>query len=292
MESLKMLLRIDHNTTYSYEKEVVLAPHIIRLYPKTDCTQKTRFFSLQTDPEETGRSINSDLDGNTTVTLWFSGKYERLTMQTQCVVETLRGNPFDFIISDVKFLNLPMKYPDMLRPTLAPYLVVDPQTCREVSELRESVLAETDAKTLDFLLALCERIRRGFTYLIRENGDPWPVERTLEEKKGSCRDLVALFISVCRSTGLACRHVSGYTFNEDQDFAHNLHAWAEVYVPGGGWRGYDPSAGLAVANHHVTLATGAEHELISPVSGSFYADRVATRLEFSVNISEDAYRLE
>ncbi len=283
-----MLLRIDHSTVYSYGKKVVLTPHIIRLHPKNDCTQKTRFFSLKTDPEETGRSLNSDLDGNTTTTLWFSGEHERLVMQTRCVVETLRNNPFDFIISDVRFLDLPMKYPDILVSALVPYLEVSPKTCREVSELRESVLAETGAKTLDFLLALCECIRGEFLHIIRENGAPWSVKRTLKEKRGSCRDLVALFVNVCRSTGLACRYVSGYALNEDRDSPHNLHAWAEVYVPGGGWRGYDPTAGLAVADRHVGLAAGTEHELVSPVSGSFYADGAAPRLEFSVNVSKDA----
>ena len=278
-----MLLSIDHNMTYSYGREVVLAPHTVRLRPRDGGGQMTHMFSLRTDPPEAGRSVNSDLDGNITVTLWFVGEFDRLVIDTSCVVETLRENPFDFIVSDIKFLDLPMRYPPEQEAALGPYLALGRKTALAVTELRETIVSQTRGRTTDFILSLCEYIHENFPHVSRDEGAPWPAEKTLREKRGSCRDLVELFASVCRSTGLACRHVSGYALSGRRK-GDELHAWAEVYLPGGGWRGYDPSAGLAVADRHVAVASGATHQLIAPVSGTFYGDGAESELGFRVKI--------
>ena len=285
-----MLLSIDHNTTYSYGKRVVLAPHTVRLRPRDGGGQMTHMFSLKTGPHEAGRSVNSDLDGNTTVTLWFTGEFDSLAIDTHCVVETLRENPFDFIVSDIGFLDLPMQYPPEEKTALGPYLTLDRKTAQAVSELRETIVSETGGKTTDFILSLCQHIHDNFPHVTREYGAPWPAERTLREKKGSCRDLVELFASVCRSAGLACRHVSGYALSERRKKENELHAWAEVYIPGGGWRGYDPSLGLAVSDRHVAVASGATHGLIAPVSGSFYGDGAEAQLRFRVRVRKTPIR--
>ncbi len=279
-----MLLSINHNTTYSYGKRVVLAPHIVRLRPRDGGGQMTHMFSLKTDPPDAGRSVNSDLDGNTTVTLWFAGECDSLAIYTHCVVETLRENPFDFIVSDTRFLDLPMQYPPEQKAALGPYLAVSRKTVLAVTELSETILSKTRGRTTDFILSLCEHIYENFPHVVRDEGAPWPAERTLREKRGSCRDLVELFAGVCRSAGLACRHVSGYALSERSRTGDELHAWAEVYIPGGGWRGYDPSSGLAVADHHVAVASGATNGLIAPVSGSFYGDGAEAELQFQVRV--------
>lgn len=285
-----MLLSIDHNTIYSYGKKVVLAPHIVRLRPRDGGGQMTHMFSLKTDPPDAGRSVNSDLDGNTTVTLWFTGECDSLTIDTHCVVETLRENPFDFIVSDIRFLDLPMQYPPEQKAALGPYLAFGRKTAQAVSELRETIISETRGKTTDFILSLCQHIHDNFPHVAREHGAPWPAERTLREKKGSCRDLVELFASVCRSAGLACRHVSGYALSKRRKKGDELHAWAEVYIPGAGWRGYDPSSGLAVADRHVAVASGATNALTAPVSGSFYGDGVEPQLQFRVRVRKTPIR--
>lgn len=285
-----MLLSIDHNTTYSYGEKVVLAPHTVRLRPRDGGGQMTHMFSLRTDPPEAGRSVNSDLDGNTTVTLWFTGELDSLTIDTSCVVETLRENPFDFIVSDVRFLDLPMEYPREQKAALRPYLAVSKETALVVSPLREAILSETMGKTTDFILSLCEHIHENFPHMVREQGGPWSAERTLREKRGSCRDIVELFAAVCRSAGLACRHVSGYALSARRKKGDELHAWAEVYIPGGGWRGYDPSSGLAVSDRHVAVASGPTHGLITPVSGSFYGDGTEVELGFHVRVRETGKR--
>ena len=285
-----MLLSIDHNTTYSYGKKVVLAPHTVRLRPRDGGGQMTHMFSLRTDPPEAGRSVNSDLDGNTTVTLWFTGESDSLTIDTSCVVETLRENPFDFIVSDVRFLDLPMEYPREQKAALRPYLAVSKKTALAVLPLRETILSQTMGKTTDFILSLCEHIHDNFPHVAREQGGPWSAERTLREERGSCRDLVELFAAVCRSVGLACRHVSGYALSARRKKGDELHAWAEVYIPGGGWRGYDPSSGLAVSDRHVAVASGATHGLIAPVSGSFYGDGAEVELQFRVRVRKTGKR--
>ena len=285
-----MLLSIDHNTTYSYGKKVVLAPHTVRLCPRNDGGQIPHMFSLKTDPPEAGRSVNSDLDGNTTVTLWFAGESERLVIDTHCVVETLRDNPFDFIVSDLRFLDLPTQYPREQKSSLRPYTTVSRKTALAVSELRETILSQSRGKTMDFILTLCGYIHKNFPHVARDHGAPWPAERTLGEKMGSCRDLVELFASVCRSAGLACRHVSGYALSKKRRRGDELHAWAEVYIPGGGWRGYDPSSGLAVSDRHIAVASGANHELIAPVSGSFYGDGARAELQFKVRVKKTGKR--
>ncbi len=289
-ETRKVLLSIDHNTTYSYGKKVVLAPHTVRLCPRNDGGQIPHMFSLKTDPPEAGRSVNSDLDGNTTVTLWFAGESERLVIDTRCVVETLRENPFDFVVSDARFLDLPMQYPREQKASLRPYTTVSRKTALAVSELRETILSQSRGKTMDFILTLCGYIHKNFPHVVREQGPPWSPERTLREEKGSCRDLVELFASVCRSAGLACRHVSGYALSKRRKREDELHSWAEVYIPGGGWRGYDPSSGLAVSDLHVAVASGATNELVAPVSGSFYGDGARAELQFQVRVRKTPMR--
>ncbi|MCY4378456.1 MAG: transglutaminase family protein [Candidatus Dadabacteria bacterium] len=285
-----MLLSIDHNTTYSYGKKVVLAPHIVRLRPRDGGGQMTHMFSLKTDPPDAGRSVNSDLDGNTTVTLWFTGECDSLAIDTHCVVETLRENPFDFIVSDTRFLDLPMQYPPEQKAALGPYLSVSKKTALAVTELRETILSRARGRTTDFILSLCEHIHKNFPHVVRDEGAPWPAERTLREKRGSCRDLVELFAGICRSAGLACRHVSGYALSKRRKKGDELHAWAEVYIPGGGWRGYDPSSGLAVSDRHVAVASGATSGLIAPVSGSFYGDGTKAELQFRVKVRKTSIK--
>ncbi len=281
-----MLISVDHRTSYGYGTEVVLAPHTVRLCPKDDASQKVRSFSLKTDPPEAGRSVNCDLYGTTTVTLWFEGKSSRLVIDTSSVVETLRSNPFDFIVSEMGFLGLPAEYPEELRDCLAPYVAVDEKTAEAVSGICRTIMEKAEGQTTAFITELARHIHDDFEHMVRENGAAWPAERTLAEKRGACRDFVVLFTSVCRSVGLACRLVSGYAISKKAKSENHLHAWAEVYIPGGGWRGYDPTAGIAVSDHHVALATGVTPELIAPVAGSFYGDGAEAKLEFEVNIRE------
>ena len=137
-------------------------------------------------------------------------------------------------------------------------------------------------KTLEFLTVLNQSISRDFTYVTRDMGAPRPPEVTLAAREGSCRDFAVLFAAACRAAGLAARFVSGYNAGAERPEA-DMHAWAEVYIEGGGWRGYDPSSGLAVSTGHVAVAAAAEPALAAPVTGTFRGPAQA-RLTYSISV--------
>ena len=120
-------------------------------------------------------------------------------------------------------------------------------------------------------------------YIIRDVGAPHPAETTLRGQEGSCRDLAVLFCAACRAVGLAARFVSGYERDASLQENGDLHAWAEVYLEGAGWRGYDPSRALAVAASHVAVAASSDPLLASPISGTFRGSASA-KMEFSISM--------
>jgi len=147
-----------------------------------------------------------------------------------------------------------------------------------VSERVESwarqLASQANWQTVAFLMTLNQTIR-AFTYEVREIGAPYPPEQTLTLMRGSCRDYTTLFMAACRSLGMAARFVSGYLFGNPQQ-EHQLHAWVEVYLPGAGWRGFDPTEGTVVGNRHIFLTSTAKPELAAPISGTFQGQASST----------------
>jgi transglutaminase-like putative cysteine protease len=140
---------------------------------------------------------------------------------------------------------------------------------------------------------LADRIHRGFHHIGRLDGAPMSPGETLAGRRGACRDTAMLYVAACRSQGLAARFVSGYSMHHPEEVTeHELHAWVEVYVPGGGWRPYDPSLGLAVADGHVTLAAAPDHELAAPVSGSYRGTGVGSQMDYAVSVQAAECLLE
>ena len=111
-----------------------------------------------------------------------------------------------------------------------------------------------------------------------------PPRVTLEKGQGACRDLAVLFVAACRALGFGARFVSGYHQGHSEPMRRDLHAWAEVYLPGGGWRGYDPSLGLAVADRHVAVAAGTRPDQAAPISGSFRGTGVSSRMRAEIRM--------
>ncbi|MBM3277498.1 MAG: transglutaminase family protein [Candidatus Handelsmanbacteria bacterium] len=137
--------------------------------------------------------------------------------------------------------------------------------------------------TLRFLRSLNTHLHQHWGQLFRADGDPWHPERTLLERQGACRDLAVLFMAACRCQGLPARFVSGYQADAPLEEAHQLHAWAEVYLPGAGWRGYDPAQGLTVAERHVALAAGPTYELGRPTEGTFRCTGALSTLKAQIS---------
>jgi transglutaminase-like putative cysteine protease len=152
---------------------------------------------------------------------------------------------------------------------------------RLVARLRRQV----DDRTIDFLFELCAALHRELRFIARPDGAPWTSDETLLRGEGACRDLAVVFIDACRGVGLAARFVSGYKLELDRiEENADLHAWAEVYLPGGGWRGYDPSLGLVVADRHVAVAASCEPELAAPTTGSFRGTGAIGRMTAQVRL--------
>ena len=262
-----MLYKIIHKTTYTYNQLVWLKPHLIRLKPRNDCWQEIKTFNWTIEPLPQRVSQFIDLDGNNLLKTWFNEATEELELTFTSEVETLKTNPFDYLLESwaVKF---PIDYPSsllcQLQPYLQPYMrFFDPL----LLELAQDIALEVDGNTMNFLFTLNQRIYENFEYITREVGDCWSAGVTLKKKQGSCRDLTIVFMEACRAMGLAARFVSGYQEGDREQDSRDLHAWAEVYLPGGGWRGYDPTLGLAVCDRHVALVASAIPSYAAAVTG-------------------------
>ncbi|NJR37845.1 MAG: transglutaminase family protein [Leptolyngbyaceae cyanobacterium CSU_1_4] len=264
------MYQISHITTYAYDRPVILAPHVIRLRPRSDVAQKLGQFSLAVSPRPHGTSELVDLDGNSIIKVWFKEEATTsLSIQALSQVETFRTNPFDYLLEPWA-AQLPIDYPASLSRQLQPYLSgqfsgsLDPIA----TQLAQEVWQFTEGNTLAFLSELNQRIYTTCKYTIRETGMPLPPSLTWSQQIGSCRDVAVLFIEVCRAIGLAARFVSGYQEGDGDSGDRHLHAWAEVYLPGAGWRGYDPTHGLAVAAGHVAIVASAWAQNAAPVEGT------------------------
>jgi transglutaminase-like putative cysteine protease len=275
-----MRIAIDHSTRYRYDSPVYLEPHTFRLRPREDGAQRLLGWTFEIQPEPSGRSLCLDQDGNVVVRAWFLNPVSELAVRSRFEVETLRENPFDYLpsASDPK---LPMAYATLLRGALAPYLEDDQAPM--VHGFARRLAAESGWQTAEFLTALTQRLYQDTKQVNRPEGEPLPAEITLCNREGSCRDLAVLFCAACRAVNLAARFVSGYEREASLEQNGDLHAWAEVYLEGGGWRGYDPARGMAVGTGHVAVAAASEALLAAPVTGSFRGTATA-KLEFSISM--------
>ncbi|WP_231597816.1 transglutaminase family protein [Synechococcus sp. CBW1002] len=278
-----VFFQIRHELHYAYARPVFLEPMTLRLTPRQDCTQTVLSHRLQVRDPADGAAAVLEPGGGDGLVLWFHKERQTLHLQVEMQVETHRDNPFDWIVTEPAARHLPLTYTPALRAALAPCLggPQHPQVSAWAAELAESV----QGSTTDFLMALADQIHHGFHHVGRPDGAALQPEQTLQERTGACRDTAVLYVAACRSLGLAARFVSGYSMHHPPEVSeHELHAWAEVYVPGGGWRAYDPSLGLAVADGHVVLAAAADPELAAAVSGTYRGTGVTSTMEYRVDL--------
>jgi transglutaminase-like putative cysteine protease len=280
-----MLFHIRHALRYVYERPVFLEPTTLRLTPRSDPSQQLIHHALTINPKASGRCRVLEADGGEAVVLWFDSLQEELHIEVDMVVRTLRDNPYDWIVTDPEALRLPVRYPASEARSLAPCL----QACEPIAEpvrLWALELAQAvEGSATQFLIHLADTIHHGFHHIGRPDGEPMVAADTLASRTGACRDTAMLYVQACRSQGLAARFVSGYSMHHPEEVSeHELHAWAEVYLPGGGWRGYDPSLGLAVADGHVALTAAPDHQLAAPVSGSYRGTGVGSTMRYAVEV--------
>ena len=268
---------LNHVTHYRYDRRVGLSPQVVRLRPAPHCRTPILSYSLRIEPA--GHFINWQQDpfANYLARLVFPDPTTEFKVTVDLVAEMAVYNPFDFFL-EATAQQFPFVYDDALRDELAPYLVKLPATHR-FKDFIDSV-DRREQRTIDFLVAINQRLQREIRYLIRMEPGVQTPEQTLQLAAGSCRDSGWLLVQTLRHLGLAARFVSGYLIQlkpdvkaldgpsgTDVDFT-DLHAWCEVYLPGAGWIGFDPTSGLLAGEGHIPLACTPQPSSAAPVSGS------------------------
>nr|WP_284060437.1 transglutaminase family protein [Pseudomonas sp. NW5] len=265
-----------HLTHYRYDRPVHLGPQIIRLRPAPHSRTRILSYALKVQPE--GHFINwqQDPQGNYLARLVFPEKTREFRVEVDLVAEMAVFNPFDFFLEPYAE-QIPFIYTDGEQRELAPYRVTLPAT----SHLAEYLagIDRTPTPSVNFLVDLNQRLSRDIDYLIRLEPGVQTPEETLTKRSGSCRDSAWLLVQLLRHLGLAARFVSGYLIQltadvkaldgpsgTETDFT-DLHAWCEVYLPGAGWIGLDPTSGLFAGEGHIPVACSPEPSSAAPISG-------------------------
>lgn len=267
---------IQHKTTYEFDRFINVSPHILRLRPAPHSRTHIHGYSLKVQPGEHFVNWQQDPYGNFQARLVFPEKTNRLEFEVEVIADMTVLNPFDFFVEEYAD-KFPFKYDQQLLEELQPYLNKS-ESCAELDEWLKSVDL-TPMVTIDFLVALNSRLANEIGYGIRLEPGVQTCAETLTLKKGSCRDTSWLLVQILRHLGLAARFASGYLVQltsdikaldgpsgPEEDFT-DLHAWCEVYLPGAGWVGLDPTSGLFAGEGHIPLACTAEPISAAPISG-------------------------
>ncbi len=260
-------LCITHTTRYEFEGPVFFEPHCFRFRPAPRSHINLVKYHLDINPGPTGISEIQDPENNSVQFCWFDGTYEALNLKSVSVVEISAFNPFHFLIYPSEYISSPFNYDAKLMQTLAPYLekinIED-----ALSAMGNRMLEKSGNDTFSFLKNLNEYVFEELTVHYREKGAPLSPSDSFKSKAGSCRDLSWMLIQLLRNMGYACRFTSGYFYLAQETNEFDLHAWFEVYVPGAGWVGFDPSHGILAGTYHIPVCSSALPENTLPVIGN------------------------
>ena len=272
-----MFLRLVHLTRYDYSEPVSFAPHSLYLRPRETSRQRLHHFSLEVTPTARRIATKDTLDNALDWAL-FAPVYPatNLEFRSELMVETLDANPFDFFLKPTA-LTFPFSYDTAEQIALTPCLTLraDSPPSEVQRAWLEQHLSSDPTETVPYLMALNTTVQRALTYTRRDEQGIQSAGETLARGSGSCRDYAVLLIELCRALGLAARFVSGYLFEPAASgatppLAPAMHAWAEVYLPGAGWRGLDATRGIFCDDAFVPVAHAALAENVNPIQGTFY----------------------
>ena len=272
-----MRFSVRHETLYSYESPVSLGQHRLRLSPRPGAGQLLQR-ALVVEPEPRAREEREDSHGNLMTVLDFGAPSRLLRVESRFEIKTAVPPP-------VEEAGLPALPWSRAPADLAGCLTLDRPPGPAVVDFAQALAAEQGQRPLRFLDALTETLYRRTDRRIRDTGYAQAPEETLLRAEGACRDLAVLFIACCRLVGLPARFASGYQAQaESVDGQRHLHAWPEVFLPGAGWRGFDPTHGQRVSDGHVVLCAAPGQGETMPVEGSYYGPPVAAELRCRVEI--------
>jgi transglutaminase-like putative cysteine protease len=265
-----MKIRIRHRTTYNYSQPVSFGQHKIMVRPREGHDLHIESSVLEITPAHTIRWMR-DVNGNSIAKVDFTQMASQLSFYSEVILQQYDTNPLDFILEE-SAVAYPFVYdPDSLPELTAFMALLYP---RDTAALREwlglFLKPGNKIQTIALLQTVNTHINRTFQYQRRdEPGVQTPAE-TLRKNSGSCRDFATLLLEACRCWGLAARFVSGYMQCEATEAGGaSTHAWMEVYLPGAGWKGFDPTSGIMTGAQHVTVAVSRNPENAAPISGSF-----------------------
>lgn len=300
---MSIKVAVQHNTHYVYDRLVQLSPQVIRLRPAPHCRTPILAYSLDIHPKKHFINWQQDPFGNYLARIVFPEKIKEFKVDVEVIAEMKVINPFDFFLE--KYADhFPFSYEEQLKKELLPYFEI-----KEEGELLKTWLKKAEAfkgqRTVDFLVALNRELNQDIAYTIRLEVGIQSCETTLGKALGSCRDSGWLLVQILRHFGLAARFVSGYLIQlkpdqkpiegpagPEKDFT-DLHAWAEVYIPGAGWIGLDPTSGLFAGEGHIPLSctpdpasAAAITGLLEPCETTFFYSNEITRIHEDPRVSK------
>lgn len=267
---------LSHATHYTYDRPVALGPQIVRLRPTPHCRTPIADYGLTVQPAEHALNWQHDPYGNWLARYLFSGKTTEFSVAVALTADLAPVNPFDFFVEpDAECW--PFHFAAELHDDLAPFSKPEPAGPRLAGFVR--AISREPRNTVEFLVDLNRQIAHTIHYLVRVEPGVQAPEETLAAGAGSCRDTAWLFVQILRHLGMPARFVSGYLIQLRSDPAPDngdgvksdtadLHAWTEVYLPGAGWIGLDPTSGLLCAEGHIPLAATPHFRSAAPISGT------------------------
>ena len=274
---MSIRVALNHVTQYRYDRLVTLGPQVVRLRPAPHCRTPILTYSMRVEPANHFVNWQQDAFANYQARLVFPEPTREFRVTVDLVAEMAVYNPFDFFL-EPEAETFPFEYAPALAAELAPYLERAAEPTPRFAAFVESI-DRTPCGTVDFLVALNQRLAHEIGYLIRMEPGVQTPEETLAKRSGSCRDTGWLLVETLRHLGLAARFASGYLLQlapdekaldgpsgTEADFT-DLHAWCEVYLPGGGWIGFDPTSGLLAGEGHIPVACTPRPGSAAPVSG-------------------------
>lgn len=279
-------LKVSHLTEYTFADFVTLEPHRLLLRPREGHDIRILSSRLDISPAYEIR-WHRDVYDNNVATVSFLEAASRLSIFSEITLEHYHESPLDFVVADYA-VNYPFQYQAREEADLAPYLQPNYPADQEFLNawLLQTGMGQLQVESYVLLDNLSKWISQNLNYNMREEPGVQSPSETLTGGGGSCRDYAALFMEICRQLGLACRFVSGYLHAPSTETGNgHTHAWAEVYLPGPGWKGFDPTSGELTGKQHIPVAVARHPEWIPPVAGSFVGSAQTPALTVNVQVN-------